>query len=147
MAYQEWFDNWNRGEIHLRGYFRPPAELTAERITGMDRSAADLAKRAQALLDDLAEYRRALAERYAALSVMPYRLRLELERVPDWGSGRVKYYIRLVKTYEDGTTVTELEEVYPGKQRREALARYEALWKERPGIEAVKDIERKAWEK
>ena len=96
------------------------------------------------MLDDLTEYRQALAARYAALSTMPYTLRLELERIPDWGSGRVKYYVRLVKTYEDGTAVKELEEVYAGKQRREALARFEALRKERPGIEAVKDIERRA---
>ena len=147
VAYQDWFDSYRRGEVVLRGYFRPPEELTAERITNMDRSAADMAKRAQALLDDLAEYRQALAERYAALSTMPYNLRLELARVPDWGSGRVKYYVRLVKTYEDSTAVNELKEVFKGQQRRDAIARFEALRKERPGIEAVKDIERRAWEK
>ena len=33
------------------------------------------------------------------------------------------------------------------KQRREALARFEELKKQRPGIETVKDIERRSWER
>ena len=147
MAYRDWFDSYQRGEVVLRGYLRPPEELTAESVMGMDRSAADLQRRAQALIDNLAEYRQALAARYAELSVMPYRLRLELERVPNWGSGRVKYFVRLTRVYEDGTKVKEIDETYPGKQRGEALARFEALRKERPGIEAVKDIARKGWER
>ena len=33
------------------------------------------------------------------------------------------------------------------KQRREALARFEELKKQRPGIEIVKDIDRRSWER
>lgn len=146
MSYRDWFDNYSRGEIRLIGYFRPPEELTADRIPGMDRSAADLAKRAEALLENLAEYRNALAARYASLSVMPYRERLELERRPTY-NGPVYYDIRIVREYEDGTKVKELSETYPGKQRREALSRFEELRRARPGIEAVQDISRRAWEK
>ena len=80
MAYQDWFDGYQRGEVALRGYFRPPEELTAESVQGMDRSAADLQRRAQALIDNLAEYRQSLAARYAALMVMPYEWRLDLIR-------------------------------------------------------------------
>lgn len=50
------------------------------------------------------------------------------------------YFVRIVRTYEDGTTETQLSETYPGKQRREALARYDELRKQRPGIETLKDI-------
>jgi len=49
--------------------------------------------------------------------------------------------------YEDGTEIQELNEHYTGKQRREALARFEELRKQRPGIELVKDIEKRSWEK
>lgn len=146
MSYRDWFDNYSRGEIRLSGYFRPPEELTADRIPGMDRSAADLAKRAEALLENLAEYRKALAARYASLSVMPYREQLRLERRPTY-NGPVYYDIQIVREYEDGTKVKELSETYPGKQRREALSRFEELRKSRPGINAVKDIGRRAWEK
>ena len=80
MAYQDWFDGYQRGEVALRGYFRPPEELTAESVQGMDRNAADLQRRAQALIDNLAEYRQSLAARYAALMVMPYEWRHEADR-------------------------------------------------------------------
>lgn len=56
-------------------------------------------------------------------------------------------YITLTKTLDDGTQVKELSETYTGKERRQAIARFEALKKERPGIEAIKDIEKKAWER
>ena len=45
------------------------------------------------------------------------------------------------------TEVKELNEHYTGKQRREALARFEELRKQRPGIELVKDIQRRSWER
>lgn len=147
MAYQDWFSNWQRGEVALRGYFRPPEELELDAVVNMDRNAAHMQRQAEALLANLAEYRQALAERYAALSVMPYKTHLELERRPDYYTHKVIYYVRLVREYEDGTTVKELSETYSGKERREALARFEALKKERPGIEVVKDIARRGWEK
>ena len=61
--------------------------------------------------------------------------------------GGVEYYITLTKTLDDGTQVKELSETYTGKERRQAIARFEALKKQRPGIEAIKDIEKKAWER
>ena len=146
MAYQDWFDSYRRGEVVLRGYFRPPEELTVERITNMDRSAADMAKRAQALLDDLAEYRQALAARYATLAVMPYEIRLDLTREKRYDD-KVWYHLKLYKLYEDGTKQEELQENYPGKERHKAIARYKELCKKRPGITATLDIERKAWER
>ena len=43
---------------------------------------------------------------------------------------------------------TETEtEVFPGKERHAAIKRFEEIKKARPGIEAVKDIERKSWER
>ena len=72
----------------------------------------------------------------------------ELERHPSAWAGRpITYDVRIIKTYEDGTKTTELLETYLGKQRREALARFEELKKQRPGIEAIKDIERRGWER
>ena len=146
MAYRDWFDSYQRGEVVLRGYLRPPEELTADSIPGMDQSAADLQRRAQALIDNLAEYRQALAARYAELSVMPYEWRLDLTREVRY-TGKVWYHLRMYKLYEDGTKQQELQENYPGAERHKAIARYKELCKERPGIEAVKDIERKAWER
>ena len=40
----------------------------------------------------------------------------------------------------------ELAETYQGKQRRKALARFEELKRQRPGIEIMKGIEKRSWE-
>ena len=50
-------------------------------------------------------------------------------------------------TLEDGTEIKELREKYSGKDRRKAFARFEEIQKQRPGIEAIKDIEKRSWEK
>lgn len=133
-------------EIRLTAYLARPDTLTADRIAWHDHSAAETISRCQTLIADLTEYRQALAERYAALAVMPYRSRLELRRVP-LISGKIRYDVRIVREYEDGTTIKEIEEIFPGKERAKAFARFSALGRERPGIETVKDIARRPWER
>ena len=110
-----------------------------------DRAARDIAEM-EKLIDDLKEYRQALAARYSQLETMSYRDRLELQRVPNCGSG-VVYYVRTRRIYEDGTETELKYQRFEGKQRREALKAFEDLKKQRPGIEAVKDIEKKSWER
>ena len=117
MAYQDWFQTWHPGEVNLRGYFRSPEELTTAEIPRHDSSAAHLLEEARHLIEDLTSYRQARSE------------------------------LPLSRRYEDGTEVDELHEHFPGKQRREALARYEALKRSRPGIQAEKDIDRRSWER
>ena len=146
MGWRGWFDSFQRGEVALRGYFRPPEELELDAVVSMDRSAAHMQRQAEALLANLAEYRQALAERYAALSVMPYEIRLDLTREKRY-DGIVWYHLKLYKLYEDGTKQQELAENYLGKERHKVLARYKALCKERPGITATLDIARRAWER
>ena len=72
--------------------------------------------------------------------------RVELERYPSSTRG-VQYYIRIVRRYEDGSEVNQLSETYDGKQRHIALKRFAEIQKQRPGIEAIKDIAKKKWEK
>lgn len=57
----------------------------------------------------------------------------------------VTYDLTLSRIYEDGTQ--ELQEHHPGRQRRSAISRFESLRRSRPGIEAVKDVERRSREK
>lgn len=151
MSYTDLFQRYGRpsreADIRLSGWLFRPEDLTAEKIAGYDQSAARLIAEAQTLIDQLAEYRQALAARYATLATAAYRDRLELTRRRAWRNEPVYYDVRIVRTYEDGTTETQLSETYPGKQRREALARYDELRKQRPGIKTLKDITPKAWEK
>ena len=119
---------------------------TAQRIADADKHAAQDIKELEELIIDLKSYRQTLAERYAELETMPYTLRLELEREKRYDN-KVHYYVRIIKAYEDGSTIKEIDEAYAGTERHEALARFNQLKKERPGIDAVKNIEKGKWEK
>lgn len=133
-------------EIRITAYLIRPDTLTADRIPYNDQTAARVIAQCQAMIETLTEYRKALAERYGALATAAYKDRLEIERQPSCYSG-IRYYVRIIRTYEDGTTEDLLGETYPGKERAKALARFAELQKQRPGIEAVKDIARHSWER
>ncbi|MBQ5928038.1 MAG: hypothetical protein IIW96_02555 [Oscillibacter sp.] len=151
MSYQDWFRNaWGAredGRAEVRVYLCAPEKLTLDRIPWNDQQAARAISEAETLIQNLKEYRQALAARYSELTTAAYTLRLELIRHPAWGGHGVTFDLRIIKRYEDGTEVDELREHYTGKQRREALARYAELKKQRPGIDAVLDIQRRTWER
>ena len=151
MSYETLFQRYGspstEAEIRITAYLIRPDKLTADRIPWNDEKAARLISDCESLIASLKEYRQALAERYAMLQTAPYKLRLEIERKPSYNGSGVLYYVRIIREYQDGTEVQELAETYQGKQRREALARFEELKKQRPGIEIVKDIERRSWER
>lgn len=151
MSYETLFQRYGSpstdAEIRITAYLIRPDKLTADRIPWNDEQAARLISGCESLIASMKEYRQALAERYAMLQTAPYKLRLELERKPSYNGSGVLYYVRIIREYQDGTEVQELAETYQGKQRREALARFEELKKQRPGIEIVKDIEKRSWER
>ena len=151
MSYETLFQRYGspstEAEIRITAYLIRPDKLTADRIPWNDEQAARLISGCESLIASLKEYRQALAERYAMLQTAPYKLRLELERRPSYNGSGVLYSVRIIRAYQDGTEVLELNEAYTGKDRRTALARFEELKKQRPGIETVKDIERRSWER
>lgn len=151
MSYETLFQRYGSpstdAEIRITAYLIRPDKLTADRIPWNDEQAARMISGCESLIASLKEYRKALAERYAMLQTAPYKLRLELERKPSYNGSGVLYYVRIVREYQDGTEVQELAETYQGKQRREALDRFEELKKQRPGIEIMKDIEKRSWER
>lgn len=151
MAYLDLFQRYGStredADIRLTGYLSRPDTLTADRIKRNDENAARLIDECQALLADLTEYRQALAARYATLATAAYHDRLELIRERLWRDRPVTYHVRIVRTYEDGTTETTLHETYHGQERRKAFARFAELQKQRPGIETHQDTDRRPWER
>lgn len=152
MAYLDRFQQYgslsNEADIRMLGHIIHPDKLTADRVRMYDDTAARLIKEAQSLVDDLKEYRQALAARYAELATMPSKPELKLERRKDsYNGGKVYYYITITNVFEDGTTTDELRETYNGTDRHEAIKRYEELLKQRPGITAEKKIEKSKWER
>ena len=151
MSYLDLFQRYGNpsreADIRLSGWLLRPDALTAEKIAGYDQSAARLITEAQTLIDQLTEYRAALAERYAALAIAAYRDRLELIRDPGYRGKPVIYFVRIVRTYEDGTTERVLDEKYFGTERRKAFARFAELKHQRPGIETMQDTGKRSWER
>ena len=128
-------------------YAQAPRKLSTTRdVAYRDQTAARDIAQLEKLIADLKDYRQALAARYNELVTLPYSTRLTLERAPHW-KGHIEYIVTITKTLSDGTATDELREVYPGKERKKAFDRFEELKKQRPGIEAVKDIERRSWER
>ena len=150
MSYLDLFQRYGspsrEAEINLRAYLPRPDTLTADRIHHHDERAARTIAACRQLIDQLTEYRQALAERYAQLATATYRDRLELRRDPGYRGKPVIYSVQIVRTYEDGTTETPLSETYTGTERRAAFARFAALQRQRPGIETIQDTDRRAWE-
>ena len=151
MSYLDLFQRYGNpsreAEIRLSAYLLRPDTLTADRIQHHDESAARAIAQCQTLIEQLTDYRRALAQRYAALATAAYCDRLELTRDPGYRGKPVLYFVRIIRTYEDGTTERVLDEKYFGAERRKAFARFAELKKQRPGIEATQDTERRSWER
>ena len=151
MDYRKHFNNWqcdDTTEVRVKRIIYDPKKLdTTERIRYYDNTADSFIAECQTAIKYMQEYRQALASRYAELETMLYIERLELVRYKIWRNSPVTYRIRIIRTYEDGTTRNELDESYSGKDRRAAFDRFTKLKQQRPGIEAIQNTAKKSWEK
>lgn len=124
---------------------QPKRYKTPEDIARKDADIARQIERMQRLIDDLRDYRVALAQRYAELETMPYTRVLTLKRDPSY-KGRITYWVTITRRMSDGTETDELCEQFHGQDRAKAFARFAALQKQYPGIASVKDVARRSWE-
>ena len=128
-------------------YVQNPKKLTSQKdVTYRDKNAAETITRLQNLIEDLQDYRVALAARYGELETMLYTRTLSLERCPHW-KGHIEYIVTITKQMEDGTKIDELNEVFRGKDRKAAFARFEEIKKNHPGIITEIDVEKRSWER
>ena len=125
---------------------QPHALKTPHDVAWRDGQVASEIKRLESMIDDLRDYRVALAQRYADLETMPYTRVLTLKRDPSY-KGRITYWVTITRRMSDGTETDELREKYAGQERAKAFARFAALQKQYPGIASVKDVARRSWER
>lgn len=151
MTWQELFaQSWRGDEVEIKifDHLRRPDKLTdTDGVALYDRSAAGTIQRMEEALEALKGYRQALAERYGVLAAMPYTLQLELVRHKGYFDKRVTYTLRLYRLYEDGHQQDEEKTTYAGTERKRALLDYEAVRRQRPGINSSVDISKKSWER
>lgn len=133
---------FSRSYTHL---YRPDLIESVESVASYDRQAKRVIAECQALIEQMTAYRQDLAARYNELVTMLSREEIKLERVNYYGS--ISYYLRFTTVYEDGTRCETASERYDGKARHKAIARFEALKKERRNAEFIKDIAKKQWER
>lgn len=140
-------DEQREAEQRVHIYVQQPRRYkTPEDIARKDADIARQIERMERLIDDLRDYRVALAQRYAELETMPYTRVLTITRVPSY-KGRITYWVTITRERTDGTKIDELREQYAGQERAKAFARFAALKKQYPGIASVQDTARRSWEK
>lgn len=137
--YQDWFDIRPEHQETIFVYAINPDVLTPERLAQYDGFAVRDIKRLESVIEDLRQYRIALAERYNQLAVMPFSLSLSLVRQCHY-TGKKIYRVNIDKVYQDGTRCNVLNEVYPGVERHKAISRCKELQKLYPGIDTTIDI-------
>ena len=139
-------DEQREAEQRVYIYVQQPKRYkTTEVISRKDADIARQIERMERLIDDLRDYRVALAQRYAELETMPYTRVLTLKRDPSY-KGRVTSWVAITHRMPDGTETDELREKYAGQDRAKAFARFAALQKQYPGISSVKDVARRSLE-
>lgn len=151
MSYEALFSRYGYptgdGRVEIRGYLgRPEKQDKLESVIYQDQTAARLIRECLETVELLKEYRQALAVRYGQLETMPYKDELSLTRQKAY-RGPVTFTVRLERRYSDGTTVNVFTEVFSGKERKQAVAKFNAMKSERPGIAASVDLDKAVWEK
>lgn len=151
MSYRKYLTRYGSpaetGEIRFSIYLTDPAKLTTPKdIAWRDKHIAEDITRLENIIAALKDYRKALAARYGELETMPYKRLLMLDRCVHW-KGHKEYIVTITRICEDKTRIQELREVYPGKERHKAIARYHELQKQYPGIESEMDIAKQKWER
>ena len=140
-------DEQREAEQRVYIYVQQPKRYkTTEDIARKDADIAHQIERMERLIDDLRDYRVALAQRYAELETMPYTRVVTLKRDPSY-KGRITYWVTITRELADGTKIDELREQFPGQERAKAFARFASLKKQYPGIASVKDVARRSWER
>lgn len=135
-------------KVQVRGYIVHPSKIDKlNSVASYDRSTEEMIKRMEEYIEALKGYRKALAERYADLSVMNYITRIDFTRHKNWHSKKVTYTLSLTRVYEDGHEEKQETIEYPGSKRNQAMKDFENMKRKYPGISCNVKIEKERWEK
>lgn len=138
-------------DIRFSTYLPDPNSLgTLDRCTYHGGCAARYAADLKALIETMEAYQQIIYDRVQELTTAPYHTEIHLRREKRYyNDNKVFYYLEAVKVYDTPGIEPETTErtVYPGTDRRKAIADFEAYKKSHPGIIAVKDIAKGKWER
>ena len=149
MSLQDIFAYREEAEIRRNAYIKKADAIgSIKDIEHYERNAVEAIKAYEASIETLKEYRKTLYTRYQEICSAPFKLVLFMERRIKFDN-RKSYIITISKRFTGKNIKDEeiLREVFEGRERHKALARFEDLKKEYPNIENEKDIDKRSWEK
>lgn len=136
-------------ELQVRTYLLSPETLnTTDRAVWYGHQAAQAIAACKAMINRLEEYQHQLYQRVQLLETAPYHMRVTLKRERRWRD-KVRYYLIIERVY-DIPGIQPKEEgrsTYPGTERSTAIKAFHEYCRSHPGIDAIKDIARPAWER
>lgn len=118
------------------------------RLIYQGQQAARYIAEARAMIETMEAYQQLLYDRVQLLETAPYHLEIILKRERRY-DGKVWYWLTLQKVREVDCTEPEIldQKKYPGSERHAALKAFSDYQKTHPGIVAIKDIQKSAWER
>lgn len=144
------FDRRTDERIEAHVYLISPATInTTEKLCYYDNVAVRGIAEAESIITALKAYRQSLYERMQELETTPFKRVLSIVRERrGYNPTKIFYYVSIERVYDGGIARNEeFRETFPGSERYKALKRFAELQKQNPGIEAIKDIEKAAWER
>ena len=146
------FKGYRREFNETRHFYLPdPRSLnTLKECTYHGSHAARYAAELKAMIETMEAYQQLIYDRVQELTTAQYHLELHLTREKKYCSNnKVFYYMEVKKVFDTPgiNPETIYRAVYPGTERKKALADFAAYQKTHAGIVAIKDIEKAKWER
>lgn len=133
----------------FRYYIQRPDKIKSlEKIQNADRAAIEEIEHLKNLIELLSVYRAELFNRFQEINTANFHLRVMIDRQRQYYENKVFYYITVDKIPDraDVAPVPILCEKFNGKERHNALKRFNELCKQYPHAEQIKKIEKSQWE-
>ena len=132
---------------HLFAYRATELHTQNDVMRQLKRADDDI-KELEYYIECLKAHRVELVQQYNYLATSPTKNKIRLERKKNSWTNKVNYFIiHLVVNLNDLSEVESGRETFEGKDRKQALERFEALSGEHPDYILEKDIEKARWER
>ena len=122
---------------------------TVEECRKYDAYAVRDIERLREAITEMEAYRKLIAERAAAIMAVPGVPKLTIARQKSYYDKRVTYRVVLWECYDNKDIKDRVieEHLFNGRERKQALEKFEALKKTHPGITAERHLDKERWER
>lgn len=135
----------NHQDMRLDQYIYLPSPATMDNMMRLSYYGGIIAQQIKdlhAAIETLQAYQQLLYDRAQKIVSAPWHKELRLDRRKNFCTGKVTYYLLMLKVYDtEGICPETIEETtFTGQERHKAIAAYKAALKNHPGIIAEMSI-------